>query len=763
VAFAAFYAKGQHIIAKGFNKDSEVESQTGFFDHSHENDDENDLDPQFAGARRFDGAADDYNNLVQLAMRVWLAFAGAVFFAWLRFVYRYFHMQHSTQSTSQQLQYDENDNHWIGSRSTASRARHRLLAESKKTYSTIVGPLAMYVHVFVLFLPPAVVMATGFCLEHSAATAATTPPGATRVDITYSVCNVACEFALSFRTVATVAAWVLARDEQSARGTSSTTYEDMEMCAAEPLLHLSADVSASSSSSRRSSCSQLGHSTTLVASPLYEDEEANANSGDAPVSDPEHVPEMQLSIEPLESRRMVAAVPKVYAEWQEIDESNIRISNDVLGNGIFSSVYRGTWTGVLEPVAIKVLKGGMRDAEGNPRDQTADEDFTREASMLQRVKHESLLRVYGFGKLCSGCGFLVAEVMNLGSLSEILKDSNRELPWCSRLHMALRVAEGMEYLHSVPIVHRDLKSPNVLVHEEPNGTLQAKIAGFGSSAHLGPRRPTMPASQKGLSSLVSDDSLRSDTVLITEQLNESDDNVGLVTERWMAPDFLRKSTLYSAAVDVYSFGIILWELATRRLPWDHLRDGVGFSGRLKEELKANRRPAIPNKLIVEHKTFVTIMQACWATDQADRPSFAAVVVDLNECIFKSTAERTPTQAAAAAAAPDDAFWPSRRKRDPCTGPPDDGTERDVDPGRNRPPPPLGSVPYDMMVSSGPAVTPRSPLGHVSAEPPDLIDATRFLRELPHPEQIIQLPTAATKHANRKGRGNPAFAELSRTS
>ncbi|KAL3351187.1 hypothetical protein AABB24_019674 [Solanum stoloniferum] len=249
-----------------------------------------------------------------------------------------------------------------------------------------------------------------------------------------------------------------------------------------------------------------------------------------------------------------------------------------IGEGSCGTVYHGLWYG--SDVAVKVFT----------KQEYSDEviySFKQEISLMKRLRHPNILLFMGAvtspQRLC-----IVTEFLPRGSLFRLLQRNASKLEWRRRIHMALDVARGMNYLHhlSPPIVHRDLKSSNLLV--DKNWTV--KVGDFGLSR------------------------LKHETYLATR--------TGKGTPQWMAPEVLRNEPSDEKS-DVYSFGVILWELATEKIPWDNLNTmqviaAVGFM---------NQRLDIPKDV---HPQLASIIESCWLSEPQSRPSFQELMEKLKD-------------------------------------------------------------------------------------------------------------------------------------
>lgn len=207
----------------------------------------------------------------------------------------------------------------------------------------------------------------------------------------------------------------------------------------------------------------------------------------------------------------------------EVSYSDLTFERRVGGGG-FSEVFKGLWQRTI--VAIKKLK----IEEFN---HSITEEFQREVYVMSGLRHPHIVNFY---KACFEAGkyCIVMEFYERGSLYHWLKTSEAEA-WPSRKRIALEVSLGLSYLHGKRVIHRDLKSLNVLLDSE----LKAKIADFG----LSKIKMESSLTSVGQASVVG-------------------------TLRWNPPELLSGDvTQHSTKTDMYSYGMVLWEIATRTIPF----------------------------------------------------------------------------------------------------------------------------------------------------------------------------------------------------
>ncbi|CAN7141942.1 unnamed protein product [Brassica rapa subsp. narinosa] len=255
-----------------------------------------------------------------------------------------------------------------------------------------------------------------------------------------------------------------------------------------------------------------------------------------------------------------------------------------IGAGSFGTVHRAEWHG--SDVAVKILMEQDFHAE-------RVNEFLREVAIMKRLRHPNIVLFMGAVTQPPNLS-IVTEYLSRGSLFRLLHKSGarEQLDERRRLSMAYDVAKGMNYLHNrnPPIVHRDLKSPNLLVDKK----YTVKVCDFGLSR------------------------LKASTFLSSKS--------AAGTPEWMAPEVLRDEQSNEKS-DVYSFGVILWELATLQQPWGNLNPAqvvaaVGFK---------NKRLEIPRNL---NPQVAAIIEGCWTNEPWKRPSFATIM-DLLRPLIKS--------------------------------------------------------------------------------------------------------------------------------
>ncbi|KAF7075651.1 hypothetical protein CFC21_080410 [Triticum aestivum] len=253
-----------------------------------------------------------------------------------------------------------------------------------------------------------------------------------------------------------------------------------------------------------------------------------------------------------------------------------------IGEGAHGKVYKGKYGDQI--VAIKVLNSGSTPEEK----VTLEDRFIREVNMMCKVKHDNLVKFIGACK--EPLMVIVSELLPGMSLKNYLNSIRpSQLDIHTALGYALNIARAMECLHANGIIHRDLKPDNLLLTANRK---KLKLTDFGLA--------------------------REETV--TEMMTAETG-----TYRWMAPELYSTVTLqrgekkhYTNKVDVYSFGIVLWELLTNKMPFEGMSNlQAAYAAAFKQV-----RPAFPEDTPQE---LASIVQSCWVEDPAMRPSFSQII------------------------------------------------------------------------------------------------------------------------------------------
>ena len=274
---------------------------------------------------------------------------------------------------------------------------------------------------------------------------------------------------------------------------------------------------------------------------------------------------------------------------------------------------------------------------------------------------------------------IITEYLEQGSLADLLYGPHK-LPaesWSYELALvcALQAARGMLYLHShsPPICHRDLKSSNLVVDDH----WVVKVTDFGMSRMV-PEK--LQDKEMGICADENDVSEGSDGRVSFEGSRPSIDNStvdprmsfnpmmtsNLGTTAWCAPELLTSSnkTRYSVKVDVYSFGLVLWELWERKRPYDDLYSRFDII----DAIRGGRRPPISQSCPPALKSLI---QRCWHAQPARRPTFSYIVRYLKDELARIKRQRLASSSSSGASLRFSSSGGYTPPTNPATAPPQD--------------------------------------------------------------------------------------------
>ncbi|CDW51891.1 Pkinase Tyr domain containing protein [Trichuris trichiura] len=236
-----------------------------------------------------------------------------------------------------------------------------------------------------------------------------------------------------------------------------------------------------------------------------------------------------------------------------------------LGAGSQGAVFLGRFNG--EQVAVKKVH---HISETNIRH-------------LRHLSHSNIIKFRG---VCTQapCYCIIMEYCSQGQLYELLR-SDKKVTASLVLQWAKQIGSGMQYLHQQKIIHRDLKSPNVLVTEDD----QVKISDFGTCRHWSNVNSTKMTF--------------------------------CGTASWMAPEVIRNEPC-SDKVDVWSYGVVLWELLTREIPYQEVDPTAVMWGVGSHSLQLPIPNTVPEGLKL-------LLKQCWSPKPRNRPSFRHILTHLD--------------------------------------------------------------------------------------------------------------------------------------
>ncbi|KAL7611287.1 serine/threonine-protein kinase STY17 isoform X1 [Lactuca sativa] len=267
-------------------------------------------------------------------------------------------------------------------------------------------------------------------------------------------------------------------------------------------------------------------------------------------------------------------IPTDGTDVWEIDASLLKFENKV-ASGTFGDLYKGTYCS--QEVAIKVLKPERIDAD-------MLREFSQEVFIMRKIRHKNVVQFIGActepTKLC-----IVTEFMARGSIYNFLHKQSGSFKLPLLLKISIDISKGMSYLHQNNIIHRDLKTANLLMDEHE----VVKVADFGVAR------------------------VQTQSGVMTAETG---------TYRWMAPEVIEHKP-YDHKADVFSFGIVLWELLTGEVPYSYLTPLQAAVGVVQQGL----RPTIPKET---HPKLKELLESCWQQNPSLRPNFTQILDKLKQ-------------------------------------------------------------------------------------------------------------------------------------
>ncbi|KAH8877618.1 Insulin receptor-related protein [Schistosoma japonicum] len=339
----------------------------------------------------------------------------------------------------------------------------------------------------------------------------------------------------------------------------------------------------------------------------------------------------RLENKPSRDEQLELIIAGISNEWV-IPMSDLILDTDSpLGRGSFGMVYKGCLLRLSTPASQQILI----DTNGNGRESTANSkhvislgsvglevavktlfpastmddirEFYNEASFMKKLRCKYIVQFLGIAlRQLSNHPVIVMEYMAFGDLATYLRQqmSKDDCPHGSiepklAINWAIQLAIGMSYLSELCIIHRDLAARNCLV----NSVLTVKIADFGLAR------------------------------LVSNQEYYRKIGQARLPVRWMAPESL-SSAYFTSKSDVWSYGVVLWEIATfASLPYP----GLSHEEVMKYVCEGGHLtlPDCSTKLPI---ILLTLMNMCWEFEPAKRPTFSEILFKLNsstssECIF----------------------------------------------------------------------------------------------------------------------------------
>ncbi|KAJ3427982.1 serine/threonine-protein kinase tnni3k-related [Anaeramoeba flamelloides] len=323
---------------------------------------------------------------------------------------------------------------------------------------------------------------------------------------------------------------------------------------------------------------------------------------------------------------------------------------DYLGEGTFGNVFK---TRVQNnPAVIKILNI-------EPKNKSINSQFKNEVSILFKLRHPNLVSIIG---MCYDPYSIIMEYCNYGSLrdyflkmetEESKKESNskqkksklksflekkqpkKELNWKQKIKLALDITYGLRELHRLNILHLDLKPGNILLHIESTKEIQSQCTTDPNQDNSRFTEKIIKEENSTITAKICDFGV---SKFITSNPNGNTKKQKIGTHRYMSPEMLNpKITEYNKKCDIYSLGIIFYELSTNgKVPFQEIKDKEVF----ERKIRKGERDKIPEDT---PKKFEELIKLCWNPNPEKRPKINKITYFLKQCLEKLDIEKDTNQ------------------------------------------------------------------------------------------------------------------------